>query len=362
MLVTGTEACIQEFETGLIARFGKDGVSSFIGDEIDFLGMRVSRNPTNNDITLTQMGYIESIFEEDHLQTEDKKVSSPHYSNFSADKSKDSSPLDENKEYFRRKVMQVMYAAVRTRPDVIFDTVVLAGRCENPTEKDMASLRRILIFLYQTRTDGLRFKSAGKFKPNASVDASFNCYENGRGHSGFAMFLDLEGSAAILYKSIKQLTVSNSSTEAELISLKEAVMHILWAARMCQELDPELNIYPITIYNDNKSLISLVNQPIVNRQGRSKFINRSMFQVNENIADGEVVVVYQDTNSLVADFLTKALHGERYRNIRAEIMGLDGKTIEIHLGDGDGTNFNAQASKIIKLKDHLICLLADNNF
>ena len=90
---------------------------------------------------------------------------------------------------------------------------------------------------------------------------------------------------------------------------------------MCQELDPELNIYPITIYNDNKSLISLVNQPIVNRQGRSKFINRSMFQVNENIADGEVVVVYQDTNSLVADFLTKALHGERYasyRNIRAE--------------------------------------------
>ena len=69
-------------------------------------------------------------------------------------------------------------------------------------------------------------------------------------------------------------------------------MHILWAARMCQELDPELDTYPITIYNDNKSLITLVNQPIVNRQGRSKFINRSMFQVNENIAEGEVVIVY----------------------------------------------------------------------
>ena len=91
MLVTRTEACIQEFETGLIARFGQDGVSSFIGDEIGFLGMRVSRNPRNNDITLTQSGYIESIYEEENLHTEEKSVSSPHYSNFSADKSKDSS-------------------------------------------------------------------------------------------------------------------------------------------------------------------------------------------------------------------------------------------------------------------------------
>ena len=73
MLVTGTEACIQEFETGLIAKFGQDGVSSFIGDEIDFLGMRVSRNPRNNDITLTQTGYIESIYEEENLQTDKKQ-------------------------------------------------------------------------------------------------------------------------------------------------------------------------------------------------------------------------------------------------------------------------------------------------
>ena len=57
-------------------------------------------------------------------------ISSPHYSNFSADKSKDSSPPTDKKEYFRRKVMQVMYAAVRTRLDVLIDTVVLAGRAE----------------------------------------------------------------------------------------------------------------------------------------------------------------------------------------------------------------------------------------
>ena len=88
MLVTGTEACIQEFETGLIARFGQDGVSSFIGDEIDFLGMRVSRNPRNNDITLTQSGYIESIYEEENLYTTEKSVNSPHYCNFSADNPK----------------------------------------------------------------------------------------------------------------------------------------------------------------------------------------------------------------------------------------------------------------------------------
>ena len=63
--------------------------------------------------------------------------------------------------------------------------------------------------------------------------------------------------------------------------------------------------------------------------------------MNENIVNGEIVVVHQNTNELVADFFTKALHGHRYRKFRASIglgigariMGQDGQSVEVHLGD-----------------------------
>ena len=84
-------------------------------------------------------------------------------------------------------------------------------------------------------------------------------------------------SSAILYKSLKQLQISKSSTESELISLKEAVQNIILCAELMQELDKTLKLFPITVRQDNASAISLVNNPVVNRQGRSKFINRALF-------------------------------------------------------------------------------------
>ncbi len=90
----------------------------------------------------------------------------------------------------------------------------------------------------------------------------------------------------------------------------------------------------------------MVTQPVVNRQGRSKFINRSLFQVNENIVDGEIVVVYQNTDELVADFFTKALHGHRFRRFKARIMGQDGDSVEVHLGD----TVEEAMESILKLK------------
>jgi hypothetical protein len=160
------------------------------------------------------------------------------------------------------------------------------------------------------------------------IDASFNCYENGRGHSGILMFLD-RVSAAILAKSLKQKTVSSSSTQAELISLNEAVLHVMWIEGILSELLPGVKIKPIKVFNDNTSMISLAKQPVVNRQGRSKFMNRALFKVNENIAAGDIVMLYEDTDTLVADFLTKAVHGKRFKMFRARILGSDSREVEL---------------------------------
>ena len=185
MLVVGSDENIESFGKALEKRFGE--ITSYRGNEIDFLGMKISRNPKTGDISVKQQGYIESIIEEEDLK-EGPEEKSPHYSNFSADKSKsEMSGKSPKQEYFRQKTMQLMYVAVRTRPDILFDIVVLSSRCENPSNDDVKSLAKIMRYIYQTRTNGLKFKSKGKFVYNASVDASFNCYENGKGHSGFLL-------------------------------------------------------------------------------------------------------------------------------------------------------------------------------
>ena len=355
MAVAGTEKVIKEFYKGLVSEFGNDNVTAYLtGSKFDFLGMRIE---TNNDwVKVSQSAYIENIcdIEEDPELDLSKNFSSPHPSTFAQDRSKDTSAKSDEISYFRRKVMQCMYAAVRTRPDVLLDIVVLSGRLDNPTKNDLNVLRRILSYLYSTRHEGLMFRD-GKWDFWAAIDASFNSYENGRGHSGILMFLDWL-SAAILAKSLKQKTVSSSSTQSELISLNEGILHILWIADTLAQLLPGVQIYPIKIFNDNQPMITLVKQPVVNRQGRSKFMSRALFKANEHLEAGEIILLYENTESLVADFLTKAVHGSKFKTFKAKIMGLENDTEKVvHLnefkgGTDEALKFFVRGEKLGKLQ------------
>ena len=106
-----------------------------------------------------------------------------------------------------------------------------------------------------------------------------------------------------------------------------------------EELLPGVKVRPVKVFNDNTSMISLAKQPIVNRQGRSKFMNRALFKVNENIVAGDIILLYEDTETLVADFLTKAVHGSRYKTFRARIMGDNNEERTLILDSGIECSF-----------------------
>jgi hypothetical protein len=152
-----------------------------------------------------------------------------------------------------------------------------------------------------------------------SVDASFNHHFDAKGHSGVVVFAS-DGSAGVLFKSLKQKTVANSSCEAELIALHEAVLHLLWIARVYTELG-YTHDGAIQVQQDNKAAILLSSQNPVNFKGRSKFINRLYFSVFEHVENGDVELVYYGTDDTVADFLTKALIGDKFRKFKVALMG-----------------------------------------
>ena len=58
----------------------------------------------------------------------------------------------------------------------------------------------------------------------------------------------------------------------------------------------------MVMHQDNESAIRLVSQEAFNRQVRSKFKNRSLFQVKDNIEinidRGEIIVIHERTTSI----------------------------------------------------------------
>ena len=76
---------------------------------------------------------------------------------------------------------------------------------------------------------------------------------------------------------------------------------------------------PIPVHNDNKSNLTLHSKDNVNFKGRSKYISRKYFSVFEHVDSGELKLIWTGTDDLVADFLTKAVHGGKFKKFKIEI-------------------------------------------
>jgi hypothetical protein len=119
-------------------------------------------------------------------------------------------------------------------------------------------------------------------------------------------------------KSFKHKLNSGSSSEAELVTLWEAVVHVAWARMFlfCLGYIQRATV----IYQDNKSTIMLAENGPSN-SGKSKHFRRRYFGVKEMIAHGEVVLVHQPTEEMVADALTKPLTGKLFQEMVRRMHG-----------------------------------------
>ena len=79
--------------------------------------------------------------------------------------------------------------------------------------------------------------------------------------------------------------------------------------------------YPIDVFEDSKSAIHMSTNETVNFRGRSKFIDRKFFSIYQHVEDGKINLVYVGTESMIADFFTKALVGNKFTSFKFSIMG-----------------------------------------
>ena len=114
------------------------------------------------------------------------------------------------------------------------------------------------------------------------------------------------GGGAVSWKSSKQETTADSTTEAEYIAASEAAKEAVWIKKFISKLGVVPSIVdPIPLYCDNNGAIVQAKEPRSHQ--RSKHVLRRYHLIREIVARNDVKIERVPTDDNVADPLTKAL-------------------------------------------------------
>ena len=136
------------------------------------------------------------------------------------------------------------------------------------------------------------------------TDASFQTdKDDSRLQSGYMFCLN---GGAVSWKSSKQETVADSTTEAEYIAASDAAKEVVWIKKFITELGVVPSIADLVdLYCDNNGAIAQAKEPRSHQ--RSKHILRRFHLIREIIDRGDVKICRVPTNDNIADSLTKPL-------------------------------------------------------
>lgn len=138
-------------------------------------------------------------------------------------------------------------------------------------------------------------------------------HQDRKSTSGFYSFL---GDSLVSWTVKKQSTMTRSSTESEYRALATAITDTLWLQRLLTDFDISMSL-PTPIFCDNRSAISLANNPILH--ARTKHIEIDHYFIRQQIADQKIIVHHIPSEDQLAYIFTKALSTPRFLQLRYKL-------------------------------------------
>jgi hypothetical protein len=203
----------------------------------------------------------------------------------------------------------IMYAMLCTRPDVSFALSVTSRYQSDFGEDHRTVVKGILKYLRRTKDMFLIFGGEDELVIKGYTDASFQIdKDDSAKQSGFVFCLN---GGAVSWKSSKQDTVADSTTEAEYIAASEAAKEAVWIRKFVSELGvvPSASS-PVNLYCDNSGAIALAKEHRSHKKSRHRL--RKYHLIRHFVERGDVKVCKVHTDSNVADPLTKPLPQPKY--------------------------------------------------
>ena len=151
------------------------------------------------------------------------------------------------------------------------------------------------------------------------IDASFAVHPDFKSHTGIDMSM---GRGCPINVSQKQKLNTDSSTTAELVGAHAGTTLILWTKLFMEAQG--YNVKRNILYQDNKSAILLEVNGKRSSTKRTRALNIRYFFLTDQVAKGNLEIVYCPTDKMVADYQTKPLLGEKFKLFKAQIMGWRG--------------------------------------
>ena len=218
-------------------------------------------------------------------------------------------PFDKTK--YKSAIGALIYLSKCTRPDIAFSVNKAARKSENPTVSDWNSV--VNIFRYLKTTIDYKIKYDGKGDIVGYTDSDYGGAEDYKSTSGGIILM---GNSPICWLSKKQTCVATSTAEAEYVSTSINSKRVLWIKNMLYEIFKIDR--PITIFTDNKASKKIIENGEINK--KLKHINIHYHFNIDNMMKNKIKIKYINTLNMLADPLTKDIHGTKMSEFTNKIF------------------------------------------
>ena len=311
LITSNSKGSMSHLVDGLRKRYGSITLSH--GPLINYLGMAIDMYiPGTAMITTT--GYCDEI-----VRTSGVKgtARSPATDGLFETREDAAAVAESVRVWFHKIVAMILYLAKRTKPECLVAVAFLSTRVNKCTTDDVDKLQRLVRYIHATRDSGVVLRPGDSgIVVRLFVDASYGVHTDGRSHTGSCVVIGDVG--AVHCRSAKQLIVTKSSTEAELVGLSDSTNQSIFIRTFL--IAQGYKMEPVIIYQDNQSCMALVER---GRSGaeRTRHIQIRYFWVKERVDTGEVRVEYLRSEDMYANVLTKPLQGSQFRRERDGLTG-----------------------------------------
>ena len=154
-------------------------------------------------------------------------------------------------EPYREAGGSMNYLAVCARPDIAYAVSLVSQALNKPAKRHWKMVKRIFRYLKETKDMKLVYSSKALRSLMVYSDADFaGDKSKQKSHTGVVC---LHNGTAISWMSQRQICVSLSTTEAELVAVSEGAKELIWLNNLLKEITNKKEI--LTFHVDNMSAV-----------------------------------------------------------------------------------------------------------
>ncbi|KAL0378487.1 UNVERIFIED_CONTAM: Retrovirus-related Pol polyprotein from transposon TNT 1-94 [Sesamum radiatum] len=277
-----------------------------MGEASYILSIKIYRDRSRRMLGLTQSSYIEKVLKRFRME-HSKRGALPMRHGIKLSKKQSPKTDEELKRMsdilYASAVGSIQYAVQCTRPDVAYALSVTSRYQACAGEAHWNAVKSILKYLRRTKDLFLIYDGSELILEGYS-DASFQSDDDdAKSQSGFVFKLN---GGVVAWKSSKQDTTADSTTEAEYIAASKAAKEALWMKNYIEELGVMPSIAEsVVIFYDNNGAIAQEKKS--KSHHCSKHILRRYHLLREMVGRGDCRMDRVSSAENTADPLTKPM-------------------------------------------------------